>query len=49
MGCHLRGWRMTHAQSFLLGWMVAWTPSLVLFAWCLRKGTFFKEVDSDSK
>ncbi len=26
---------MTLAQSFLLGMMVAWTPSLVFLGWCL--------------
>ena len=27
---------MTLVQSFLLGMMVAWTPSLVFLGWCLR-------------
>ena len=31
-----RGHRMALLQSFLLGIMVAWTPSLVFLGWCLR-------------
>jgi hypothetical protein len=27
---------MALLQSFLLGMMVAWTPSLVFLGWCLR-------------
>ena len=31
----IKGAEMTLAQSFLLGMMVAWTPSLVFLGWCL--------------
>jgi len=29
---------MSAIQAFLLGMMVAWTPSLVLLAWFLSRG-----------
>jgi hypothetical protein len=28
---------MTIPEAFLLGMMVAWTPSMVIFAWCLLR------------
>jgi hypothetical protein len=31
---------MTTLQAFLLGMMVAWTPSLVIFGWCLFRTPF---------
>jgi hypothetical protein len=35
---------MTTLQAFLLGMMVAWTPSLVIFGWFLFRAPF--EVDT---
>ena len=35
---------MSGAQSFLLGIMVAYTPSLIVFLWCLRDKDFFEEL-----
>jgi hypothetical protein len=37
---------MSEMQYFLLGMMVAWTPSLILLAWLIRPA-FKSEIDLD--
>ena len=37
---------MTLAQSFLLGMMVAWTPSLIFLGWCLRTRNLPKDSEA---
>jgi hypothetical protein len=35
------GYEMSALQIFFLGMMVAWTPSLVILAWCLNSDDIF--------
>jgi hypothetical protein len=39
---------MTLLQSFMLGVMVAWTPSLVLLWWCLQADILYEKRDAAS-
>jgi hypothetical protein len=39
---------MTLLQSFMLGVMVAWTPSLVLLGWCLQADILYEKRDAAS-
>jgi hypothetical protein len=43
-----RGHTMTLLQSFMLGVMVAWTPSLVLLGWCLQANILYEKRESAS-
>jgi hypothetical protein len=40
---------MTLWQAFLLGMMVAWTPSLLLLAWLLRDAPILPEQQAQSQ
>jgi hypothetical protein len=37
---------MTNAQVFILGIMVAWTPSLIFLAWLLRRPMLEEQDDN---
>jgi hypothetical protein len=39
--------RMSIVEAFLLGLMTAWTPSLILLAWMLRREAGSKNQPSD--